>query len=147
MDIFCKVLPEGLLPLDETDREKFARLKEGSEVKVHITLARNIRFHRKFFALLRICYDNLPETIQSKEHIESVEALLDKVKADLGYYDLVNVGGKELIKLRSISFATMDETEFESFYNSAFRLLLGYLNMTEGEALADEVEKYTSRIQ
>ena len=71
MDFYCKVTSIGLVPLDDNDLQQKKRLRLGSEVRVHVTLPRNIKFHRKFFALLNIVFNNLPEDIQRHNEVIS----------------------------------------------------------------------------
>ncbi|WP_417086083.1 DUF1367 family protein [Lancefieldella rimae] len=142
MDFFCRVTPAGLVPLDDMDWEQKKQLRLGSDVRVHITMPRNLRFHKKFMALLRLTLDNLPEDIQQSMHIYSIEAMLAAVKIDLGYYDTVQVSGRNVVKLRSISFAKMDETAFERFYDLAVTdILNNYLQGADRNLLLQEVEE------
>lgn len=97
MDLFCRVTPAGLVPLDDMDWEQKKQLRLGSDVRVHITMPRNLRFHKKFMALLRLTLDNLPEDIQQSMRIYSIEAMLAAVKIDLGYYDTVQVSGRNVV--------------------------------------------------
>ncbi|WP_462375948.1 DUF1367 family protein [Segatella buccae] len=142
MDFFCRVTPAGLVPLDDMDWEQKKQLRLGSDVRVHITMPRNLRFHKKFMALLRLTLDNLPEDIQQSMHIYSIEAMLAAVKIDLGYYDTVQVSGRNVVKLRSISFAKMDEAAFERFYDLAVTdILNNYLQGADRNLLLQEVEE------
>lgn len=142
MDFFCRVTPAGLVPLDDMDWEQKKQLRLGSDVRVHITMPRNLRFHKKFMALLRLTLDNLPEDIQQSMHIYSIEAMLAAVKIDLGYYDTVQVSGGNVVKLRSISFARMDEAAFERFYDLAVTdILNNYLQGADRNLLLQEVEE------
>lgn len=142
MDFFCRVTPAGIVPLDDMDWEQKKQLRLGSDVRVHITMPRNLRFHKKFMALLRLTLDNLPEDIQQSMHIYSIEAMLAAVKIDLGYYDTVQVSGRNVVKLRSISFAKMDETAFERFYDLAVTdILNNYLQGADRNLLLQEVEE------
>ena len=142
MDFFCRVTPAGLVPLDDMDWEQKKQLRLGSDVRVHITMPRNLRFHKKFMALLRLTLDNLPEDIQQSMHIYSIEAMLAAVKIDLGYYDTIQVSGRNVVKLRSISFAKMDEAAFERFYDLAVTdILNNYLQGADRNLLLQEVEE------
>ena len=146
MDFYCRVTSTGLVPLDEIDAEAKAQLRIGSDVRVTVTHPRNIRFHRKFFALLHITVTNLPEHITFSMHIYNVETMLAAVKIDLGYYDAVQVGSREVIKLRSISFTKMSADEFEKFYDLAVTdILNNYLKGTDKDDLLEEVEQFISR--
>lgn len=141
MKLYCTVTEYGLMPYDDNDLQLFRRLKRGAVVKVETRTPRNLRFHRKFFALLRVTFDNLPEHIASSMHIESIEALLMLLKMDMGYFDVVEIGEHHFVKTRSISFAEMDEAAFEEFYNKAVTCILNnYLTRSSQADLEEAVQ-------
>ena len=143
MDFFCRVTENGLVPLDDNDWEVKKQLKLGSDVHVLVAMPRNIKFHRKFFALLNLTLDNLPEVLQNELHIYNIESLLAAIKIDLGYFNTVNVTGRYVVKLRSISFAKMDEAAFEKFYDNAVtNILNNYLKGTDRNQLLQEVQSF-----
>ena len=141
MKLYCTVTDYGLMPYDDNDLQLFRRLKRGAVVKVETRTPRNLRFHRKFFALLRVTFDNLPENIASSMHIESIEALLMLLKMDMGYFDVVEIGEHHFVKPRSISFAEMDEAAFSEFYNKAVTCILNnYLTLSSQADLEEAVQ-------
>lgn len=143
MEIYCRVTPMGFVPLDEGDWEKKQTLRVGTDVKVVVERPRNLAFHRKFFALLQLVKDNLPEAVQQATGIESVEALLAAVKIDLGHFDVETVNGHQYLKLRSISFAKMSEQDFSKFYDLAVTdILRKYLRGTDRQTLDEEVRRF-----
>lgn len=146
MKFFCRVTPEGLVPLDDNDAVKKAKLRLGSDVSVDAKCERNSAFHRKFFALLTLTAGNLPEKIAETLHITNVDTLLEAIKIDLGYYDVIEINGRSVLKLRSISFAKMDEKAFEEFYNKAVAHILNnyLLPGTCRDDLLQEVEYFIS---
>lgn len=69
--------------------------------------------------------------------------MLRCLKIDLGLYSTVWHGGKEIIVPGSISFALMDEEEFERFFNRAVDAILStYLRGTDRDALIEEIENF-----
>lgn len=149
MELYCKLTANGLIPLDEYDRNLKNKLRIGHDYKVEVTVPRNLRFHRKFFALLNLTYNNLPEQFTTPNnrtaYIPSVEALLMALKIDLGLYDIIEVQGRKLIKLHSISFAKMDNAQFERFYDLAIMAILSkYLPGLDKNSLLQEVENNIS---
>ncbi len=146
MDFFCRVTSTGLVPLDDVDAQAKAQLHIGADVKVHVTMPRNILFHRKFFALLGLTVANLPEQLAASMHIYNIETLLAALKIDLGYFDTVEVAGRYIARLRSISFAKMSQEQFERFYDQAVTdILSNYLIGTSRADLLSEVEQFISR--
>lgn len=123
MKIYCKVTQQGLVPLYGSDYDERKRLKEGDEVLVEIKRARNVKFHKKYFALLRLTLDNLPDQVIEQYRLYSPEDLNKLVKYFLGYADLIKVGELQYLQERSIAFDKMSESEFETFYKRASQLI------------------------
>ena len=47
-----------LKPVDESDLEVFNNLKTGDIYSCEIKKPRNIKFHRMFFAMINLCFQN-----------------------------------------------------------------------------------------
>ena len=140
MDIYCQVTDQGLVPMYDSDYEEKKRLKLGDKVLCTIKKPRNYEFHKKFFALVRLTYQNLPEWMEQDLGVHSEEDMLTSMKLDLGLADIVYINGRPIVKTGSISFASMDNTEFEQFYNRCVDLVLKrYLCGTDKQALLDEI--------
>ena len=86
MDIYCRVTPYGLVPLYDSDHDLKQRLRVGSTVRCRVSLPRNYRFHKKFFALVRLTFDNLPMPIAERWNVRSENDMLRRFKRDLGYF-------------------------------------------------------------
>jgi len=131
------------VPMYGSDLDEKRRLKVGETVLCEVTKPRNYEFHKKFFALVRLTFENLPERLSQMLSIRSEEDMLDCMKIDLGLYSSAWHGGRQVVKPGSISFAKMDETEFEKFYGRAVDMVLSlYLAGTNKEELLEEVERF-----
>lgn len=143
MKIYCRVTDTGLIPKYDSDGDEKHRLAVGEDVLVEIKRPRNYEFHKKFFALIRLTFDNLPERLHHMLNVWSEEDLLVCIKLDLGLATTIYHGGRECIKLGSISFAAMDNTKFEQFYNRALDLILRkYLRGTDKQQLIQELQRF-----
>lgn len=143
MDIYCRVTDIGLIPMYDSDLDEKHRLRIGDNVLCTIKRPRNYEFHKKYFALLRLTVTNLPHLIQQQMQIFTEEDLLDCLKIDLGLFTTRWHGGRQIVKTGSISFAKMDNTEFEKFFaRSVDAILRIYLRGTDRQALIEEVENY-----
>ena len=143
MDIYCMVTDSGLVPMYDSDLEERKKLKRGDRVLCRITKPRNYEFHKKFFALVRLTYENLPEHLHSMLRIRSEEDMLTSIKLELGYADKLWYSGKQIAVPKSISFAAMDQAEFERFFARAVDLVLTlYLRGTDRKELLDEVDRF-----
>ncbi len=95
---------------------------------------RNIRHHRKFFALVKLAVDNWPVDI-------TINALVGLIKIRTGHADPVK-GADSVIHWipRSINFESMDQDEFEPFYEKAVQLIALALGV-DAETLDNEASK------
>ena len=144
MDILCKVTPYGLVPLYDSDYDLKKRLRVGSVVKCKVSNPRNYEHHKKFFALVRLTFDNLPSNLAEYWRVHNEEDMLRLFKRDLGYYTTtLNERGEKEIEYQSISFSAMEQHEFERFYNQCIDLVLyKYLKGIDKEDLITEIENF-----
>lgn len=143
MEIYCRVTDVGLVPMYDSDLDEKHRLRIGDAVLCKITKPRNYEFHKKFFALVRLVYLNLPEHLHEQLNVWSEEDMLAAIKLDLGLATTQIYDGREVIKLGSISFAKMDETEFQRFYDRCVYLVqYKYLKGTDRESLLEEIGNF-----
>lgn len=101
----------GLRPVGEIAKEVMRKLKLGATVQVEVRRPRNLMHHKKFWALMQLVSDNLDNV--------PADTLCQVVKLRTGYVDVVRTKRGEVQIPRSISFASMDQAEFEAFYDKA----------------------------
>lgn len=143
MKIYCRVTECGLVPMYDSDYDEKCRLKIGEDVLCTITKPRNYEFHKKFWALVRLTFDNLPERIHRMLDIYSIDDMAVCLKLELGYANTVWHGGRQVVIPKSISFEAMDETEFERFYQRSIDVILAkYLRGSTRQEIIDEVERF-----
>ena len=125
MEIYCKVVNRHLDPLSEGDVENVERIKDGTDVKCVVTQPRNIRFHRKYWALVRLTFENLPERLTQQWNIRSEQDMHKRFKRDLGYFtSTINEYGEREVEYLSISFSAMENQDFAQFYEQCVNLVL-----------------------
>ena len=128
-DVFLIKTPNGsLAPADGQSAEILHKQKVGQGFRVRMTKIRNIRFHRKFFALLNYAFDTWEPT-EKEYRGHPVQKNFDQFRRDItilaGFYETaVRLDGSIRITAKSISFASMDETEFEELYSKVIDVLL-----------------------
>jgi len=100
------------------------KISIGDEFDVKLLKSRNIAYHRKFFAVLQMAHENLPEQIA--EFLPTVEVMLQDIKIGVGHVDThVNIATGEAYAVpRSISFPAIDQREFEGFVNMAIAYMI-----------------------
>jgi hypothetical protein len=142
MEVFLKKNQNGaFVPEYGNDFDQVNKIPIGTEVKAIITNPRKIKHHRKFFALLRLVALNLPENMAI---YQNQDLLLNEVKIQLGHFEMfLSIDGNPYHKVKSISFGSMDQTEFEEFYSRTIDVVLKYfLKGTDREELIQEVIDY-----
>ncbi|MHC4748411.1 MAG: DUF1367 family protein [Planctomycetota bacterium] len=138
----------GLVPADPETEKWYNKIKPGGSVHAEFKVYRKPIFHRKYFALLKVGFDNWqPGEINSK--YGTPEKNFDRFRKDIailcGYFDLViRLDGSSRPQAQSISFANMDQEEFEKLYSSTIDVLLKnvYGSDLDEDGLNDIVEKY-----
>ena len=107
----------ALAATDASSEDIISELPAGVVFKIQITQPRNVKFHRKFFALLKIILDN-------QSHFQNLDELLYAVKIRLGYSVPVQLKGMVGHMPKSISFSKMDEQAFSEFYERTLDFLI-----------------------
>lgn len=117
-DLYLTRTVHGLGPVDDAAKDILRKIKLGKMVRCEISQPRNIQHHRKFFALLNTVW-------QAAGEWPTVDDLLIELKIKLGITkDVVVRESGEVVKIvGSISFAAMDQLEFEKFYERAIQAL------------------------
>ena len=102
---------KAIVPSGHHDQTEFDKLRIGNEYKVDARKARNPDHHRKGFALINLIFD-------SQEKYTTIEHMLTELKLQAGWYEEHVRSNGELVMIpKSISFADMDQTQFEEFYD------------------------------
>lgn len=134
MDIHLVRTDYGLQPYGDEDHEALRRIKPGAVVKARVTKVRNVKFHRKFFALINAAWDCLTE--EQRKNLRSRETLREQLLIVSGFSEpLYDINGEKFMeRARSISFAKMDEREFDTVYG---RVLDTVLTILVGNGVAE----------
>jgi hypothetical protein len=126
--VLTKAPGGALIPVDPQAAEFIAKLKVGQGVTAAIKRHRNPAFHRKFFALLNLAYDAWEPTAATyKGQVvgKNFEQFRNDILCIAGHFEMaVNLRGETRVTAKSISFANMDQDEFESVYNSVANAIL-----------------------
>ena len=144
-------IPGGVLkPAFEIDARIVDRWPINSIIDVKAVRPRNNVAHKKFFALLKMAFENWePRDDQLNPALPAMKSF-DRFRSDVtivsGYYDLVyNIKNELRYVPRSIAFANMSEDDFADLYDRACRALLKYVLQNYTRADLDiVVERYLS---
>ena len=108
----------SLKPADELAAEAVRKIGAEEVVSVTIKRQRNVKFHRKFFALMNLVYQN-------QEHYPSLDIMIAAFKVATGHcFPVIAKSDQTVMIPKSISFAKMDETEFEVFWDASVKIVI-----------------------
>lgn len=130
----------GYTPADAEAQEVAKRHKPGQVVMADVVVPRNNKFHRKYFALLKLGFEYWePEQGAGprayKGHV--IAKNFDRFRGDVailaGFYDATwNINGELRLEPKSISFVKMEEDEFEQLYHATVQVLLDKVLAAKG---------------
>lgn len=117
----------GFKPLGSDDSELMKKIPLGSVIEGEFSKKRNPLFHRKFFALLNIGYEywNPPEADwRGFKAVKNFDVFREQVTILAGFREVTyNLDGSVKVKAKSISFASMDDLEFEEVYSKVLDVI------------------------
>lgn len=130
-----KKLNGTFIPAYESDFENAKKIAINESYEFEYKKPRNYKFHKKFFALLNLVYDN-------QERYNNIDHLRHDLIIEAGFYEIrYNMQGVEVYVPKSISFAKMDELEFNELYTRCIDVIVKYFNFNKQE-IKDNVEQY-----
>jgi hypothetical protein len=120
MKIYLRKTLKGLQPADDEAAKCIKRFAQGDTFECEIKKPRNYEFHKKAFALFTLVFDN-------QERYDTLEDLLVEFKLRTGHYkEHITARGVMVYVPKSISFAQMEECDFQEFYSKAINVALKY---------------------
>lgn len=116
----------GLKPISDEDIHKLKKISEGEVIEVDVKIPRNYKFHKKLFALLDLMYEN-----------DSLELTKERYRKEMlkvaGYYEsYIGADGIEVREAKSISFAKMEQHEFDNMFQDMLQVACLRLGVDEG---------------
>ena len=131
--------PRGLVPFGDDDYDQKKKLKVGETYNVEVKVARNVEFHRKYFALIAYAWEFLNEkeiqTFKSKDNFRKY------LEVAAGHCEVIyHPRLQEFVEIpKSISFGSMDNTSFSDLYKRVkdviFSIIGGRVSEKEFERL------------
>lgn len=110
----------GLKPVWDSDNEKLKKIPLNDILEYEVKVPRGIKFHRKFFALMKLVYDN-------QEEFNDFNTMREAITIAAGYMEeKQRLNGEVTIEAKSIAFSNMDEIEFGSLYTSCLDVIVDY---------------------
>lgn len=135
MEIWVKNTFRGLVPMYDTDLDNKKKLKIDQEYLVIVKMPRNIKFHRKMFALYNLVFQN-------QEQYRVLDDLRRDITIEAGFYrKRTNISGEVVKEAESISFANMDDDVFSQLYNRSLDVIVKYFHFDK-QSMIDEIEQF-----
>lgn len=135
MEIWVKNTFRGLVPMYDTDLDNKKKLKIDQEYLVTVSIPRNIKFHRKMFALYNLVFQN-------QEIYKFLDDLRRDITIEAGFYrERVNINGEIIKEAESISFSNMDDIVFSDLYNKSLDVIVKYFHF-DRQSIIDEIEQF-----
>lgn len=125
---------------------RMIKAEPGELVNVEMLFPRNYRFHKRFFFLLTIGFDawdpgRKHKTYKGMPVAKSFEQFREDVLILAGHYEQTfRLDGSMKLSAKSISYAALDDAEFERIYSAVADVLLEQvLTRYAGRAELDDV--------
>lgn len=123
----------GLRACDSHSEALLCELPQGKRLKVRITMDRSSPHHRLFFAMLGMVADGCGR---------STEDLLDVIKLSTGHVRKVRYRGQIIEVPASISWAKLDQSGFNKFFDEAVRVICEELGVKQPDLLRECKEQF-----
>lgn len=101
----------SFLPAYPTDHDKAKRFKVGEECNFSHKKIRSVQFHRRYFAMIKMVFDN-------QDIFDDQETFRKYVEMKAGHYTVTKTVDGEMILPKSIAFDKLDDDEFQDLYGN-----------------------------
>ena len=129
MRLFCQNTMTGLVPLYDSDFDEKRKLKIGVVYECDVKHPRNYRFLKKFMALIKLgCYNSKMDL--------PFDVYREVVTMRAGFVEIHDTGTGLHYRPKSISFASMDEGQFQDVYSRVMDVIIRDIGST-----TEEIEK------
>lgn len=134
--LLIKQMNGTFIPAYDSDKENLKRIKSGEMIQADVVKPRGVKKHRKFFALLNLLFQN-------QENYKNIEDLRHDLTVAAGYYrEVVDIHGEITKRAESISFAAMDDLQFDKYFDDVLNTIVHHFNFDKEEILNNISEFY-----
>ena len=115
-------------PATPEGAEESKRRAVGSYVEAKFKSTRSVKFHKKYFCLLNLMFENWNQPDLTHKG-ETIKPSFDRFRKDVailsGWYNtVVNIEGELRLESKSIAFGNMSEKQFAELYSRTIDLAL-----------------------
>ncbi len=137
------------VPGDRDAKDKTDKFGAGEFAMVTLRKPRNIKFHRKAFALFQLAYsmwNPAERSIAGMPARKSFDVFRRELVIAAGYYEIaLGLDGEPRLEAKSLRFDACDDLEFSEIYESVVAVLMSGImkgiQREELDRIANEVEK------
>jgi len=112
------------IPADQDTAEWAVKVKTGTVVYAEFKRQRNYEFHKKYFGMINVAFQNQEEFLNEELFRKTVQIMA-------GYFDPILFDGNIYKIPKSISFGSMPQEEFEKLYSSVLDVILKHFRFGE----------------
>lgn len=136
MKLYVTKTNKGLIPAHDDDYEKYIKIPIGETFEIEFVKSRNYQFHKKFFVLLNLAFEN-------QEAYKLFNSMREDIIIHAGYsFEETNfLTGEIKTKAKSIAFHNMDETEFSELYKDVKTVIINWLGIDD-KAIEEEISQH-----
>lgn len=142
-----KRIQSYLIPFDNDAYELMNSLSDGADVAFDKVISkRNMKFHRKYFALLNFAFEHWESGELSGKQFEGVipQKSFTRFRKDIvimaGFFEQeIRITGELRIVAKSISFSNMKEKDFEELYSNTINVILKHILTNYNKGQLDKV--------
>ena len=152
--VLMKTASGTLAPCDPEGAAYVSKMKLGQGIHGQFRKVRDLVHHRRMFALFGLAFDSWePAVLEYKG--QPVAKEFDRFRKDLtilaGHYNAVtSINGEVRLEAKSLSFGSMDDTEFETVYKSVLDAtwkhvlgkMWGYTSPTNVDRVVNELLRF-----
>lgn len=121
-----------LKPANPEAEEYLSKIGFNDQLTCKITRPRNLMFHKKFFALLGLVFEN-------QELYANRESFRKEIIMRAGFFEKhVHLTGKVSYVAKSMAFDSMDEGQFTELYDKTCAVILKYFWKDMSKAQLEE---------
>jgi len=134
--LVVKTINGFLKPAYDSDFENFAKMPVNETFEIEYTKRRNSKFHRKYFALLKLAFENQID-------YRTLEEMRHDLTIVCGYYNehINKITGEIVKKADSISFGNMDDIQFSELYEKTKDVICKWIGISN-ETIEEEIQQY-----
>lgn len=136
MRFYAEISNSGkIIPVHDSDYDAFKSIRRNTELLFEVKQQRNIKFHKKFFSLINMVFDN-------QDIFTDIEQLRKELTIESGFYnEYVTFTGEIKREAKSISFASMDDIEFSRLYSKFCDTVIRLMGW-DSQMIEENIESY-----